>query len=298
MTELCIMNHTIRGRHDPDCLTMTLPADIAPDCEGCAPAEARYGHLCGKCFGRTRFLLGQTPDLIAHILPQVIPSTAIATGERVSGGGFKAPLPLQAQPLEDANDLYAQLMNWMISHARSNGLRPPVLALGYARLDDDARGLPSWSTPATARDYVQSLVDWYGKHELVIAGGPPASVQAWVDDLGEMLRTLNGRYPQAPRRKDSAAHRPCPTCDMREVRVRWYGDEAQVVCDNCMQVIDPAAAGKYFDWLGNGAGWCMSVEKTIVAGKPYVLSCELEAGHRGKHQDNTATGYPREWAAA
>lgn len=246
--ELCIMNHTIRGRHDPDCLTMTLPADIAPDCEGCAPAEARYGNLCGKCFGRTRFLLGQTPDLIAHILPQVIPSMAIASGERVSGGGFKAPLPLQAQALEDANDLYAQLMNWMISHARSNGLRPPVLALGYARLDDDARGLPSWSTPATARDYVQSLADWYGKHELVIAGGPPASVQAWVDDLGEMLRTLNGRYPQAPRRTQPAAPRPCEICEQREVRATWHGETVEVRCSACGWSVPDAEVQRYVEW--------------------------------------------------
>jgi hypothetical protein len=214
----CVIGHDLKGVHDPDCLTMTLPADVAPACEGCAPAEARYGHLCGKCF------------------------------ERVSGGGFKAPLPLQAQALEDANDLYVQLMSWMISHARSNGLRPPVLALGYARLDQDAQGLPSWSTPATARDYVQSLVDWYGKHELVIAGGPPASVQAWVDDLGEMLRTLNGRYPQAPRRTQPAAPRPCDVCEQREVRATWHGDIVEVRCSACGWSVPDAEVQRYVEW--------------------------------------------------
>lgn len=195
---------------------------------------------------RARNYLKQTPDLIAHILMQVRPSIGGGQGVRVDGGE-KHPIPINARALEDANNTYAQLVNWSISHARSLYVPPPSSVLGWWSRDEDCDGLPSWTNnnPLSAALLVRSVTDWLQQYSGRIEGLLVAD--AYFDDVRTIVAPLFGRYPRAPRKPIFAA-RDCPACGKHSVIVdfddRRYDAETDheetivtVACTVCSYVI-------------------------------------------------------------
>lgn len=89
---VCIRGCTQRDVHFaacPNCTTAELlrkahaednELDYTPPCKGCAPRECRDGsYICDRCFGRMRFLLSETPDLIARLESIADPRKATPT---------------------------------------------------------------------------------------------------------------------------------------------------------------------------------------------------------------------------
>lgn len=206
---------------------------------------------------RARRLLAEAPDLVAHILAQVAPSGSGELGMRVSGGE-KAPLPLNTRALEDANSLYAQLVNWTVNHSRVLGIMAPASVLGWLTLDRDCDGFPSWAGEVESAALVRAVTDWLTTAEHRIENLRVA--ETYWDDVIGIIRPLLGRYRREPR-KPPFASRSCPVCDRRTVIVDldgWdtlgYPEELDygrtvitAACTWCGQVIPSAAAVKYLE---------------------------------------------------
>lgn len=263
--------------HDGDCVLLCAAhpfrmAALQPaDGESCEiePVPARYGHLCGPCYGRARHMLHQAPQLLAHIRSQVVPSMESARSPRVSGTK-DAPIPLRADPVNDADDLYAQVVNWVVSFARQTGTRPPAAATAFLKVQADAERLPSWARDgASAYTLMEDLVRWYEQHELTIVTAlPPLTVRAWCDDIGTIIGAYRSRYPQADRPQRRAAPRECPVCGEQAVRAEYYAAGVQVECGHCGHVIPEAEHDKFVDWA-----------ETTSAPRALSLACDRRRHH-------------------
>ncbi|WP_291053687.1 hypothetical protein [Herbiconiux sp.] len=252
---------TLGVGHDGECFEHCAAhpfglVDIATDgylADWCdiVPIEARYGHLCGPCFGRARNDLHQAPQLLAHIRGQVVPSLESARGPRVSGTR-EAPIPLRPDPVDDADDLYAAVVNWIVSFARQTGTRPPATAIAFLKASTDAARLPSWARDqASAYTIMDDLVRWYEHHDLaMVTALPPLTVRAWCEDIGAIVGSFRSRYPQAPRKPRQASKRVCPTCGERAVGTKFYAAGVEVSCDHCGEVIPPEQHDEFVDWAG------------------------------------------------
>lgn len=202
---------------------------------------------------RTELLLKQAPILVTHLLADVVPGGG-AQGSRVSGSK-DIPLPLNAQALEDANSLYAQLANWAIGHARALGQTPPASVLGWYRLDQDCDGFPSWATLEDAAALVKAVADWLSWWEYPIAALPSAST--YWDDIQELIEPTAKRY-KAHIRTDVVAAEDCPICaKARTVIVNEDPDTSEVVvaCTFCGYVVPHEFRKKYVAWKLEEPTW-------------------------------------------
>lgn len=206
---------------------------------------------------RTRRFLVEAPDLVAFILGQVAPSIGGAPGTRVDGGDVD-PLPLNVRAMEDANGVYAQLVNWTISHSARLKVVPPGTVLGWRRKDIDCDGFPSWVTPADATALTQTITDWLNAARHRIERLPTA--EGYYDDVSNIIKPLLSRYRRSPKRPPFAS-RSCPVCCRRTVIVDFddrnslgyedgLGYEETVVtvaCTVCGHIIPAGAIAKYLE---------------------------------------------------
>jgi hypothetical protein len=240
--------------HDGDCLELCAIhpfTSTTADDEACelVPVPARYGHLCGPCYGRIRHQLRQTPQLISHIRSLVAPSIESARGPRVSGTPDRR-LPIREQAVEDADDLFSMLVNTMIKLAADIDSLPPYAALPYRGEEAGAAGLPPFALEQrAAHAAVENLVQWHEKRELrIVTLLRPDLLRAWHDDLADYVSTLYGRYPEAPRKLRQAKPRLCPVCEELEVRAVFLAAGAEVRCTHCGWTADQTETEKYVDW--------------------------------------------------
>lgn len=210
---------------------------------------ARFGPLCGHCYGRTRWMLRQTPQLIAHIRSHVAPGVqAAAYGAKVSGSKERR-LPIREQAVEDADDLFSQLGNWMLTFAKALGVTGPYSTLPYDGEQGVTRLPPFALEQGPAFRAVENLVEWYERRELrIIEGTPRDDVRVWYQDLAEYTSTLYARYPEAPRRPRDAKPRVCPVCESTAVRAVFLAAGVEVRCSHCEWTADPTEVEKYVDW--------------------------------------------------
>lgn len=191
---------------------------------------------------RARTHLLQAPGMAAHILTLVIPPKGKEPGERVSGTR-ELPLPLNAKALEDANGLYAELVNWATYWARTLGAPPPASVLAWYRKDQDCDGFASWVTIPDARELVRDVTRW-----LVAAADRISehdSADMYFDSIKELMAPLFGRYPMAPRLKATSTQ-TCPVCDRRTIIVNFDAEpHVMVACTYCGHDIPPAAYHRY-----------------------------------------------------
>lgn len=201
--------------------------------------QIRYRQL------RTRALLTAAPDLVLHVLMQVVPGGG-AKGAPVSGTK-EVPLPLNVQALEDANGIYVGLMKKTMGFATRFQVQPPAIALGYLRAEVPPTGFPSWAQPTDAHAMVHSLVDWLIAYEDAIAEIPWAD-QYW-DDVHELINPVLKRWP-VERRRPFSASRPCPLCGRHTMIVDHdeESDDVTVACTYCGHVVPHAYRLQYLEW--------------------------------------------------
>ncbi|WP_382307321.1 hypothetical protein [Herbiconiux sp. UC225_62] len=240
--------------HDGDCLKTCVNhfwRRLGEGSETCSiePARARFGHLCGPCFGRAQSDMLQTPQLIAHIRSLVVPSMESARGPRVSGTR-DAPIPLRPEPVEDADELYAQVVNWVISFARQLGIMPPPSVLPVLTAEQDAVRLPVYGwNPEAAEWLLRDAAVWYELHETrIVTTLPPLTVKAWCEDIGSIVRHYRSKYPQAERAKRKPERRPCEVCQSVAVVVEFFPTGWHVACTHCGNVVPAEQHDEAVDW--------------------------------------------------
>lgn len=107
-------------------------------CRGCVPAEAREGSLiCDRCFGRTRRMITDAPDLLGRIRSLGDPTKARAYDQVGTGAArnVEAPAPIPADLIDAGDAIAGTLRAWasMLEHR------------GW-----DSRGLPAGADAADA----------------------------------------------------------------------------------------------------------------------------------------------------
>jgi hypothetical protein len=156
---------------------------------------------------------------------------AARTGsERVSGGGGVAPSPLRETPVDDADDLWAALVEYTGEVAeRLQDPAPAAVGATWA-IDESVRGLPSWMNSELAYTAGFVIVSW-----LIERGVDIASLR--MNDAEEFLfsliRKLQSRYVLDPIERPAHA-RTCSVCGERAVVVSWVSDETgEASCRVC-----------------------------------------------------------------
>lgn len=175
--------------------------------------------------------LDQLPVLLEVLRDGVNPLKAAGLSERVSGGGGEAPLPFRADPMDDCDDVWAALVEYIGEVAE--------------RLQEAAPGATgaSWATSGNVRGIGAGVSgDRAYKAGFVLI--------AWLIDRAEnvrdlhlvdseqhlfgLIRKLVKRYVDAPPIERPAHRRFCGVCGEKAVLVDWVlGDAGEASCRVC-----------------------------------------------------------------
>ena len=157
---------------------------------------ADVGALCSSCHVRIGARLAEAPGIVRELRANVAGLRAVDTTNPRVSGTREAPLPFDDGALEAADELFATVATWAVSHAatmRSAGSLPAWLG-GLAAADVDPRRLPTVSTPQSASQHVSEVVDWLTLWGETIAHTIPApSLKAYHDDIVDLIRRTRGR---------------------------------------------------------------------------------------------------------
>lgn len=186
--------------------------------------------------------LDQVPMLVETIRDQANPLKAGSLNERVSGGGGEAPLPFRVDPIDDCDDLWASLVEYIGEVAeRLQDAAPGAAGAAWA-VSGSIRGIPARMTPDDAYKATYELIAW-----LIDRARRVRMLQ--LDDseshLFGLIRKLSKRYVDAPPIERPAHRRTCSICGERAVLVAWLlGDTGEAECRVCGAVYAPEGMGE------------------------------------------------------
>lgn len=190
-----------------------MSGEIEACASGCTVTEgdevyyraADVGHFCHSCVARIRARLDEAPRILAVLRASVAGIRAVDTTSQRVDGTRDAPIPLDADMLETADDLFAGVCNWAMSHAQTMGVTGG-LPTWLARLADagmDASHLPTVSSPQEAAQRLREVAEWLVKWGDTIAHTIPAPSLAdyheWIVDTVRKARGRAGLSERAPR---------------------------------------------------------------------------------------------------
>jgi hypothetical protein len=234
----CIRDCTVRDVHFATCpwfgvedgserAAAMLAAGVA-SCSGCAPRVAREGVLlCEGCYRRIRRLLGETPDLIAHLRSLADPlKAAVYDRVMVSSSRPDLPAPVSADLIDAADDLMRMLREWAV-----------VVDPGLAGRAGMAAGTETAEAFDDADLCLQAILEDFdrlaNRTEITALADAVLHRHSGEPEWWSVVDAL-GKWPldDQPRWAKS----PCPECDCKTVRVRpprRVGDAAVYRCTTC-----------------------------------------------------------------
>lgn len=185
--------------------------------------------------------LDQIPQLLEVMREARVPIAAARTdSERVSGGGGAAPLPFREDVVDDCDDLWCALVEY-IGEVSERLQDPAPGAVGATwALDGNPLGLPSWITGDLAYKAGFALIAWLidrasEVHELQMRDSE--------QHLFEMIRRLVSGYTIPPIERPSRRRR-CTSCGEAAVVVDWVlGGTGEAVCRTCGATYAPETTG-------------------------------------------------------
>ena len=279
---------------------------------------------------QARRALNNAPGLIAYARSLSVPSLGTMSDGMPRAASKEAPLPFRADAIDDTDDAYARLIEWVTYWADTLQVNPPATVVVVWKRDGHEQGFRAEATPAGAGQLVQILVTWLLIRWDQILADPAG--KPFVDDIAEIFDALFGKYPRAPRRERQVLARPCPVCDNYALGAEW---QSKVVSDfilRCEHCDHQEPAEKYLAtekgvrklmallreerqmWDRKGVlafydehGYYPSDEPldkqravpdcaatAMVEGRPAV--CGRRLGHEGVHR-SIGTGAAVEWSA-
>jgi len=203
---------------------------------------------------RCRKALAQVPDLIAYV-------RALSIGGQSERGEtlpeWTAPMRITAA--QDSDEVYAQLVDWVMFWVESLGSMPPAAAVvawrdfhgshasaGYR--DAPISGFRAGTTSEGAYALTRLLTSW------LLIRFPDitehASGETFFEDVAGFVFKLRAKYPIAPRPPKDVSPRPCPVCGEAAVGAEWNSPDVldvTIACDHCGHVIEgtPAQVAKW-----------------------------------------------------
>lgn len=201
---------------------------------------ADVGHLCSSCVRRIRFRLEEAPQIMRVLRASVVRLRAVDTSDVRVDSSPDSPIPFDDAALEAADELFATLCNWAISHAQAMGAVGglPAWLSPLAKIEKDARHLPAILSPQTAAQRVADVVEWLREWGDAIAWTiQPASLKAYHDDVVDLVRRMRGKAGLSePRVK--VPRRLCEVCGEERVEASVPDVGPEVVrCTSCHAVV-------------------------------------------------------------
>lgn len=174
--------------------------------------------------------LDQLPILLETMREHANPLKAAGLSERVSGGGGEAPLPFRADPVDDCDDLWSALVEYVGEVAeRLQDAAPGAAGASWAS-SNGIRGIGAGVSGDQAYKAGFVLIAWaIDRAEKIQALGLRDS----EDHLFSLIRKLMGRYVVPPIERPSR-RRLCSVCGEYAVVVDWIlGDAGEAACAVC-----------------------------------------------------------------
>ena len=229
---------------------------------------------------RCRKALAQVPDLIAFV-------RALSVGGQSERGEtlpeWTAPMRITAA--QDSDEVYAQLVDWVMFWVESLGSMPPAAAVVAWSARNEVQGFKAGTTSEGAYALTNLLTTW-----LLIrfpdmtahASGP-----AFFEDVAGFVFKLRAKYPIAPRPPKAVSLRPCPVCGEAAVGAEWNSADVLDVtigCEHCGHVIDgtPAQVAKWLPEARTGSTLSQDCAATRHA-RCDSVTCECQC-HFSNHQ--------------
>lgn len=184
---------------------------------------------------RARRQLRDAPGLIAYARALAVPSLGTMSDGMPRAASKEAPLPFRADAIDDTDDAYARLVEWVTNWADILQVNPPAtIGVLWRRGTGEGWGFRAEATPAGAGQLVQILTTWLLiRWDAMLAAD---AGRAFIDDIGDILRPLFGKYPRAPRGERQVLPRPCPVCDHFAFGAEWHSEEVAdfvLRCEHC-----------------------------------------------------------------
>lgn len=175
--------------------------------------------------------LDQIPQLLEVMREQRVPLAATRNdSERVSGGGGSTPLPFRPDPVDDCDDLWGALVEYLgeVSE-RLQDPAPAAVGATWA-IDGAVRGMPSWIDGDIAYRAGYVLTAWLVDRAIEIRD---LRMKDSEDHLFGLVRKLSLRYTVTLIERPSR-RRWCAVCGENAVAVSWVtGDGGEAVCRAC-----------------------------------------------------------------
>jgi hypothetical protein len=161
--------------------------------------------------------LDEAPRILAVLRASIAGIRAVDTSSQRVSGTREQRLPFDEGMLEAADDLYAGISNWAISHAQKMGVAGSLPA-GLSRLaevdTDAARSIPTNLGPQEAAQRLREIVEWLHRWGDTIAHTIPGpSLADYHEDVVDMVRKARGRAGLTERKpRLRKAGYPCEVC--------------------------------------------------------------------------------------
>jgi len=183
---------------------------------------------------RARQRLNEAPGLIAYVRTLVVPAGVQRSDGLPRSASKEALAPLRVDAVDEADNAYAQLLNWVGYWAEALHTAPPVTATYAWSNDREVQGFRAGVTPEGAGLLVKNLTVWLltrqdkiERHEY--AGG-------YFEDVAGIIWDLRKKFPRSGRGTRPVFPRPCPICDSPSMGIEWQSEQLTdftLVCAYC-----------------------------------------------------------------
>ena len=203
---------------------------------------------------RFEWHMDQLPVLMSTLRTLSVPLRAVRLDvPRVSGTHDPRTLPLRADVVDDADDLWAALAQYAANVADLLGVDPPrALRASWAH-GGDVVGVASGVSGRDASFLTFEVIVWLLDRLGDIAGLPLGDSEEFLFSL---IRSLRARY-MVPNAERAARRRVCVVCQERGVGVSWLDVDGVAVrvgrCRRCGAVYGEADHDEVADVPGGGA---------------------------------------------
>lgn len=177
--------------------------------------------------------LGELPLLILHIRDQALPSMQGSYEPRVSGSKEKTTAPLRLDPLDDADELWAQVCALAVDYAGRTRTKEPEELKRQWVIEGSVKRVHGFASSDSRRIYldVVSITRYLIDHAFTLATNREYVVP--VDELTEQIARARRKYPEAP--EYSTARHRCPKCAEFGVEPSYSdrGELLELRCGHC-----------------------------------------------------------------
>lgn len=178
---------------------------------------------------RSQDALRQAPDIAEYVRSLAVDGKP-ERGEVLPE--YWSPMRLAAVDACDA--LYAQILNWVAYFSEELQIVPPAtFPVAWSNLRE-AQGFKAHTTPAGAHMLVNIQTMWLLGRGAQINAHP--SADAFQKDVIELVFSLRGKYPMAPRGERKVMPRACPVCGELAVGAEWFTPDpldVKISCEVC-----------------------------------------------------------------